>query len=379
MNSTASYAQDEFSNSPLLVFYETTRACDLKCRHCRANAQRDCHPNELTSLEARRLVDDMTRFPKPPLLVLTGGDPIKRGDIFDLVDYAVHRGLQVAMTPSATPLVTFDAIHRLKTAGLHRLAVSLDGADAATHDGFRRVPGSFNRTLDIIEFARRAELPIQVNTTVVRGNVSQIDQIAELLARMQIVLWSVFFLIPTGRAVSGLRISAEECEEVFAKLWAQSQRQPYAIKTTEAPHYRRFVVQQRRLQDARPAAAIWASTSAPVRPSLPVNKTAGTNDGRGVMFVSHIGEIFPSGFLPICTGRFPLDSLVRTYQESSLFHALRDPNQLKGKCGACEFRELCGGSRSRAFALTGDPLEAEPDCSYIPAAWAQRTQEVLPC
>ncbi|HWB55018.1 MAG TPA: radical SAM protein [Tepidisphaeraceae bacterium] len=333
-----------------------TRACDLKCRHCRANAQRHCHPDELSPGDARRLVDQLLEFPKPPLLVLTGGDPIKRPDVFDVVDYAVQRGLKVAMTPSATPLVTFDAIQRLKAAGLHRLAVSLDGADAATHDDFRHVAGSFDRTLEIIKDAHMVGLAVQVNTTVVRGNFHQIDQIAELLGTMNIVLWSVFFLIPTGRAVARLRISAEECEATFGKLWAQSQRQPYMIKTTEAPHYRRFLVQQQQ------------------HPGR-VTGTVGTNDGRGIMFVSHIGEIYPSGFLPICTGRFPLDSVVRTYQEASLFIALRDPNQLKGKCGACEFRQLCGGSRSRDFALTGDPLASDPDCSYVPASWIGETFE----
>jgi radical SAM protein len=370
MKSNVSYGPDDFSQSPLLVFYETTRACDLQCRHCRANAQRDCDPNELTSADARRLVDDLLSFPKLPLLVLTGGDPIKREDVFELVDYAVRRGLQVAMTPSATPLVSFGVVRRLKASGLHRLAVSLDGADAATHDGFRRVAGSFDRTLEIIDFARRVELPVQVNTTVVRGNVQQLDQIAELLGGMGIVLWSVFFLIPTGRAVSDSRISDEECEEVFARLWEQSRRQPYAIKTTEAPHYRRFIRQKDLVDGA-------ASGSVPPRSRNAAGNTVGTNDGRGVMFVSHIGEIFPSGFLPIRAGRFPLDSLVRTYRQSELFNALRDPDQLKGKCGDCEFRTICGGSRARAFALTGDPLEAEPDCSYIPRASLQQANRVL--
>jgi radical SAM protein len=348
------YTRDDFVHSPLLVFYEITRACHLLCRHCRARAQRHRHPQELTTQQARRLVDELTRFPKPPLLVFTGGDPIMRGDIFHLVRYAAQAGLSVAMSPSATPLVSFQAVYRLKEAGLHRLAVSLDGADAITHDGFRRVPRSFQRTLEIIADARRCGLPVQINTTIASHNVQQVDAMADLLAGLDIALWSVFFLIPTGRARPQQRISAAECEAVFQKLFAHAQHQPYAIKTTEAPHYRRFMLQQ-----ARGAATPAAGGPARVGPLV------GTNDGKGVMFVSHVGEIYPSGFLPICCGCFPLDSLVRVYQESELFKSLRDPSRLGGKCGRCEYRDVCGGSRARAYALTGDPLAAEPDCAFV--------------
>jgi radical SAM protein with 4Fe4S-binding SPASM domain len=338
----------------MIVFYEMTRACDLRCSHCRADAQLRCDPNELTTSHARALIDQLTQFPRPPLLVLTGGDPLKRSDVFDLVEYARLRGLSVAMTPSATPLVTRQALERLKQSGLHRLAVSLDGADAATHDGFRRVAGSFGRTIQIVADARRIDLPVQINTTVSRHNVSQIDAIADLLSTLDIALWSVFFLVPTGRASAEQRLSAAECEAVFEKLWRNTQRQPYPIKTTEAPHFRQFLLQK--------------------NGRLPQAGGVGTNDGRGVMFISHVGEIYPSGFLPICCGTFPLDSLVRVYQTARLFTALRDADRLSGKCGACEYRNLCGGSRARAFALTGDPLASEPDCIYEPASWLARRE-----
>jgi MoaA/NifB/PqqE/SkfB family radical SAM enzyme len=362
MNHHNVYTCDDFDHSPLIVFYETTRACDLMCVHCRADAQRQCHPHELTTRQAELLIDDLTHFPRPPLLVLTGGDPIKRPDVFELIEHARVRGLEVAMTPSATPLVTKRAIRRLKDAGLHRLAVSLDGADAATHDGFRRVRGSFDRTLEIIADARAVDLPVQINTTIARHNLGQVDAIAERLSSLDIVLWSVFFLVPTGRAMKDQRITPEEYEQVFEKLWEQGRRQPYAIKTTEAPHYRRFLLQRLK------------ASGAPVRLGGP---HIGTNDGRGIAFVSHTGEIFASGFLPILCGRFPSDSVVRVYQESPVFRSLRDADLLGGKCGACEFRQVCGGSRARAFAMTNDYLEAEPDCAYIPPKWEQYESDAM--
>ncbi len=346
------YCPQDFDHSPLLVFYETTQACDLACQHCRASAQPQCHPDELTPDQSRQLVRELKQFPKPPMLILTGGDPLKRPDIFDLVRFAVDEGIQTAMTPSATPLLTADAIGRLKAAGLARLAVSLDGADPFTHDTFRGVEGSFRRTLEAIATAEAMELSVQVNTTVARHNVEQIETIADLLDQKRIDLWSVFFLVPTGRAQAAYRLSAEECERAFARLHAQSRRRHYPIKTTEAPHYRRYLVQQAK------------GAPAGMRP----RRSIGTNDGRGVMFVGHTGHIYPSGFLPICCGKFPADSLVETYQKSELFRNLRDSGLLGGKCGRCEYRNICGGSRARAYAIHGDPLAEEPDCIHIPGS-----------
>ncbi|MGN6370274.1 MAG: radical SAM protein [Phycisphaerae bacterium] len=352
----------DFAQSPMVVFYELTRACDLACVHCRANAQTGRDPAELSTEQAKRLVRQLAAFPKPPLLVLTGGDPLKREDVHEIIAAAREAGLQVALTPSATPLVTRAAIERVRDAGLHRLAVSLDGADAATHDGFRRVAGSFARTLEILRDAQACGLPVQVNTTIARHNVEQIDALAELLAPLGIVLWSAFFLVPTGRASAEQRISPETYEEVFAKLLGHVRRQPYAIKTTEAPHFRRYVLQQVK-------GGIGAAPS-----GVPM---AGTNDGRGVMFISHTGEVCPSGFLPIACGQFPLDSVVRVYQESALFRALREPERVSGKCGVCEFREICGGSRARAYGLTGDPLASDPDCVYVPVRWKKEAAECV--
>ena len=350
------YTADDFPHSPLVAFYEVTRACNLLCRHCRAEAQPHSDPQELNSATSLALINDLAKFPKPPLLVLTGGDPIKRRDIFEIVHHAVASGLKTAMTPSATKLVTTDAVHRLKTAGLHRLAVSLDGPDAPTHDSFRRVPGSFQRTLEIIADAAACDLPLQINTTIARHNFHQIDAIADVLAAFPIVLWSVFFLVPTGRALADQRITADEFELAFEKLYQQGLSRKYGIKTTEAPHYRRFVLEKMKQATGQTADH---TAQRPVMPNI-----VGTNDGRGVMFISHIGEIFPSGFLPVQCGRFPLDSVVHTYQYAPLFVDLRNPEKLMGKCRACQYRDICGGSRARAYGLTGDPLAAEPDCLY---------------
>lgn len=354
------YGRADFDRGPYVVFYEVTQACDLVCLHCRACAQAQRHADELDTQHARLLIDQLLEFPKPPLLVLTGGDPMKRADIFDLVRHAASSGLRVAMTPSATPLVTRPALYRLARKGLSRLAVSLDGADAATHDGIRGVLGSFRRTFEIIADAHAAGLAVQVNTTVTRTNVAQIDALAELLAAHGILLWSVFFLVPVGRGSLLERISPEQYEQVFDRLREHSLHQPYDIKTTEAPHYRRFVLQH-------------GGTGPRGDESLvrPPRAPLGVNDGKGVMFISHAGLIHPSGFLPLVCGVFPLDSVVDVYQRSPVFRALRDLDRLEGKCRDCEFRQVCGGSRARAYAVTGNPLASEPDCAYVPATHRQ--------
>lgn len=345
------YTAADFDHSPLLVFYETTRACNLKCVHCRADAQTKRHPEELNTEQSKALIKQLNDFQRPPLLVLTGGDPFKRKDLFELISYARGLGLMVALSPSATPLVTDEAIANLQKAGLHRVALSLDAADPETHDNFRRVPGSFQRTLHIIAQCRKEGIPVQVNTTIAKHNIDHIDAMAAMLEGMDIELWSVFFLIPTGRGLAEQRITPLQYEMVFEKLYNQMKKSKYAIKTTEAPQYRRFL-------------AIKMGGA----PNLPA-RLVGTNDGRGVMFVSHVGEIFPSGFMPIECGRYPTNSLVDTYVNAPMFKQLRNSDLLHGKCGVCDYRFICGGSRARSYALTGDPLAAEPDCGFQPPKW----------
>ncbi len=346
-----------------MFYYEVTLACDLVCKHCRASAQELADPGELSTDQAKALIEQAAGFPRQPMIVMTGGDPLKRQDLFELISHAVDHGIQVALTPSATPLATREAFQRARNAGVRRLGISLDGADAQTHDAFRGWEGSFARTLEMLQNARELNLAVQINTTITRRNVHQVDAIAELLSGQAIAMWSVFFLIPVGRGVEEERISAPEYEQVFEKLWRHAQSRPYAVKTTEAPHYRRFVLQH----GGDPLAGPHGSDDGAARRGH--RAPLGVGDGKGVMFISHKGEIFPAGFLPLCCGRFPRDSVVDVYQNHPTFLALRDPDRFKGRCGACEYRHVCGGSRARAYAVTGDLLAAEPDCVYIPKAW----------
>lgn len=343
----------DFDHRPLLVIWEMTQACDLKCAHCRANARPRRHPLELSTAEAFHLIDQVAAM-KVPMFVLTGGDPLKRPDILPIVKYACGRGVHTALTPSATPLLVQERIFQLKEAGLMRLALSLDGSTAELHDGFRGVPGSYQHTLDAVNWCHEAGLPIQINTTVSRRNVDDLDNMIELLQKLGVVLWSVFFLVPTGRGQLDDVLSAEEHEQVFAKLYAASKRVKFHIKTTEGQHYRRFVLQQK------------AKDSDVAKRKLIASAPSGVNDGKGFVFVSHTGEVFPSGFLPLSAGNVLWEPLSDIYLNSHLFRTLRNTSQLKGKCGRCEFNNVCGGSRARAFAFSQDPLAEEPCCSYVP-------------
>jgi AdoMet-dependent heme synthase len=366
-------ASIDFSERPYIVIWEVTQACDLACVHCRACAQPKRNPFELSTVEGKRLIDEIAQM-EVPVFVLTGGDPIKRPDLFELIEHAQHRGVRVSLTPSATPLLTREVIHQLKESGLARLAVSLDGSHREVHDAFRGMAGSFDRTMDAITWANEVGLPVQINTTFSRRNVDDFDAIAALLESKQITLWSVFFLVPTGRGKLDDLLSAEKFETVFAKLYQLSQHASFHIKTTEAQHYRRYILQQqvaiRRSGSAQPGAS-----TAKVEDNIG-RAPRGLNDGKGFVFVSHTGEVFPSGFLPFAGGNIRSDSLSHIYRESPVFQQLRDPEQLGGKCGACEYRHICGGSRARAYALTGDPLAEEPCCSYVPKNYT--AAEIVP-
>ncbi len=352
----ASLKPRDFDQRPMLVIWEMTQACDLKCAHCRANSRPQRHPLELSTAEAFHLIDQIA-YMRVPLFVLTGGDPLKRPDLLPIVQYACKRGVRTSLTPSTTPLLVKDAVFELEKSGLMRLAISLDGSTAELHDGFRGVPGSYKRSLDAIKWCHEAELPVQVNTTVSRRNIDDLDRMIELLVQSRVVLWSVFFLVPTGRAQLADLLTAEEHEQVFAKLYEASKRVKFHIKTTEGQHYRRYVLQQKA-----------KSPLAKSEESLIAGAPRGVNDGKGFMFVSHTGDVYPSGFLPVSAGNVLWEPLAEIYQNAPLFLALRDSSQLKGKCGRCEYKEICGGSRARAFAIAHDPLAQEPCCAYQPQA-----------
>ncbi len=397
----------DFNQTPFLVIWEVTRACDLKCVHCRAAAIPFRDPRELSFDEGCRLIDQVREFGRP-LFVLTGGDPLKRPDIFDLIRYGDQVGLRVAMTPSGTSLMTPGVIRKFQEAGLARLAVSLDGSSKEIHDTFRQVDGSFDWTVGAIREARRIGLPVQVNSTVSKHNRHDLAALARFLETLDIVLWSVFFLVPTGRGTRSDAVSATEHEAVFHQLIDLAKTAPFDIKTTAGQHFRRVVIQRRRKEQAAltaqglsPAAAAervaggarprivreggmepggWiAPPESPlVRPDAggpegagpgggEIGRSArGVNDGNGLVFIDHVGKIYPSGFLPIEVGDIRRERLADVYRDHPLMRDLRDYRRLSGKCGYCDFRDLCGGSRARAFAVTGDPLASEPYCCYHP-------------
>ncbi|MBI3315979.1 MAG: TIGR04053 family radical SAM/SPASM domain-containing protein [Candidatus Omnitrophica bacterium] len=366
----------DFTQTPFLVIWEMTRACALKCVHCRAEALDRRSPEELSTEQALALLREIRLFGKP-LVVLTGGDPMRRPDILEIVEYGTRQGLRMAVTPSATAEMTPDKIRRLKEKGLARLAVSLDGSTAGIHDAFRRVPGSFGWTLDIIRWANEIGLPVQINTTVTKYNLEDLDALCSLLESLKIVLWSVFFLVPVGRGKLEDEIRGRDYEKVFHKMAALAEKAPFDIKSTEAPHYRR-VIAQKKMNGASPVAGPGFFTPSGNLGEDGIGRAArGVNDGNGFVFVSHAGEIFPSGFLPLSAGNVKTDSLVDVYRNSTLFRDLRDPSKLKGKCGVCEYRFLCGGSRARAWAVSGDYEGPDPFCVYIPKGYKPAEKETL--
>jgi radical SAM protein with 4Fe4S-binding SPASM domain len=264
------------------------------------------------------------------------------------------------MTPSATPKVTREAIRQAKDVGLSRWAFSLDGSCADIHDYFRGTKGSYERTMRGIQYLKELDIPIQVNTTVSRHNLHDLAAIAEKVRDMEAVLWSVFFLVPTGRGMAEDMITAEQHEEVMKWLVRVQQTMPYGVKATAAPHYRRVWLQEQR------RAGITAEEGEKKRADLLGRAPKGVNDGDGFVFISHIGEVYPSGFLPVVCGNVRERPLAEIYRNSPIMRQLRDKSLLKGKCGVCEFREICGGSRARAYAVTGDYLASDPYCAYMP-------------
>ncbi len=379
-------ASIDFNQNPFVVIWENTRACDLSCVHCRAAAQPRRSQFELTTEEGYRLIDDIALL-KPRVFVITGGDPLKREDTYDFIEYAKSKGLEPSLTPSATPLLTDGAISRMKRRGLARLAISLDASRADLHDEFRRVPGSFDLTLNAIRAARKEGIPVQINTTVTRRTIDDLPQIVDLLKDLGIVMWSVFFLVPTGRGKQADLVTPEAVEQLFGFLYDTSEKVPFAIRTTEAMHYRRYMLQRMAAERHEsidnlldPATGLIDASTLFLQHgprTIPLGVQAqtgaisraprGVNEGKGFVFISHIGDVFPSGFLPLKAGNVKHESLGDIYRSSDLFTSLRESSNLKGKCGLCEFRDLCGGSRARAWSMTGDVFASDPLCTYMPA------------
>lgn len=352
-SSTHSYA-----DQPMLVYWEMTQACGLACRHCRAEAVSTPHPNELTFEEGKNLLRQIAAFNHPtPHLVFTGGDPLRRADLFDLIDEARSLGINASITPSATTDLTYDVLAKLKAHGIDSFGLSLDGSTAQRHEAVRGVEGCFDWTLAAAHAAASLGVPIQINTLVAEETVDDIPAIYELLKTFPVMRWSLFFLIEVGRGKVLQPISSERGEQLMNWIYDQSKVAPFAMATTEAPSYRRVALS--RMREAGMVAADIERT--------PVYRGFGIRDGHGIMFISNQGDICPAGFLPLALGNVRTDQLADVYRNAPMFQALHDPNQFKGKCGHCEFRALCGGSRARAFAATGDALASDPFCHYEPA------------
>jgi len=352
----------DFSRNPMLVYWEMTQACGLACKHCRAEAMPTANPLELSTEQSKRFLDQLVQFGDPlPHLILTGGDPLSRRDIYELIDYANGLGLEISITPSATPELTNEAITKLKEHGIQSLGLSLDGSCAEKHDAIRAVPGTFERTMEAARHCGKLGLPIQVNTLVAEETAADLPAIYRLLcSSFPVMRWSLFFLISVGRGKALNEVSPEEGEQIMRWTFDLSPRAPFAIKTTEAPSYRRIAIESMRS----------VGMAKPDMKATSVYKGFQIRDGHGIVFVSNLGEIYPSGFLPLRCGNVRKDSLVEIYRSSDVFRALHSPDEFHGKCGACEYSHICGGSRARAFAYTGDVLGTDPFCPYEPHSTA---------
>lgn len=347
----------DYADRPMLVYWEMTQACGLACRHCRAEAMPQAHPQELSHAESLHLLDQIAAFGHPlPHLILTGGDPLRRKDLYELIDAAVKIGLDVSITPSATQTLTREVVAELQKHGIQSLGLSLDGSSAAIHDGIRGIPGCYDTTLRAAQLAAEFDMPIQVNTLVSEETAGDLPATYELLNGIQVMRWSLFFLIAVGRGKILQPVSPERGEEIMNWVYDLAKVAPFAIKTTEAPSYRRIALGRMRGEGMAPEQIQRTS----------VYHGFGIRDGHGIMFVSNTGDIQPAGFLPLTLGNVRKDGLADTYRNAPLWRSLHNPNEFKGKCGRCEHRIICGGSRARAYAHTGDALESDPFCPYQP-------------
>jgi radical SAM protein len=339
-------------DTPQRIYWELTRACDLACSHCRANADASANPHELNTLEVYRVLEEIAAECKPQI-ILTGGDPLKRRDFFDIVKHTVDVGLACLVAPSATPLLTRAVIDDLASLRVAAMSLSLDGASAETHDTLRGVDGTFDHTLKIARRIVEDGIPLQINTLVTADTIRELPAIHRVVQQIGAARWSLFFLIKTGRGARLRQIEPEQSEAILTWALEHALDQRPVITTTEAPHFRRIAA-MRRAEHVGPASGRM--------------RGLGIRDGNGVMFISHTGDVQPSGFLPLTAGNARTENPLWIYRNSPLFQDLRRSDRFSGRCGCCEFREICGGSRARAYATTGDPLGADPLCGYMPQA-----------
>jgi len=360
----------DLSTKPIFVCWETTKACLLSCKHCRATAIKSRLPEELDFESGLRLIDQILEFGEPyPALLLTGGDPLMRSDIFDLIKHAREQGIYTAVAASVTPLLDRNRMELLRDLGVEIISVSLDGATAELHDKIRNSPGTFDATLKAIRTAADCGIRLQVNTTVMKSNLRDLADIFHLVRERGAVAWEAFFLIRTGRGSTLENPEPWECEEVTHFLYEATQY-GIPVRTSEGPHFRRVFI-QREKGGARPRGELYGLLSANLRRlegeplRAPFLRLNATGDGRGILFISHSGEVYPSGFLPLSLGNVKVGNLKSIYTTHPLLLEIRNPANLKGRCGTCEHRVICGGSRSRAYAEFHDLYQEDPACSYM--------------
>jgi radical SAM protein with 4Fe4S-binding SPASM domain len=363
----------DVNKTPFIAIWETTQACDVACLDYGDWTQPDADPLELSTREAGQLIDEVAEL-CPPIFVMTGADPLKRPDIYQLVRRAVSRQLHPILVLPATPLLTRDTIAELKHAGLSRLVLSLDGSTAELHDLICGVHGSFERTMEAMQWADQWKLRYQITTHFCERNLHDLEDLAALLKKLRISQWSVAFPVPANAIELEETPSARQFEEAFARIYALAQKVPFKIKTSEAPHYRRYVLQQQ-AQSRTAEAAERPRFEDGIPGIMPVNEE------RGTVFISHTGEVYPCASLPVTGGNVRVQKLADIYRSSQVFTLLRDPRYLAGKCGECSFKQICGGSRARAYALNADMFREDPACIYrplSPAAVRTDSPEPLP-
>lgn len=347
----------DYSRTPMNVYWEMTQACALACRHCRAEAVPLPHPQELTLEEGTSFLHQILDFGDPlPQLILTGGDPLARSDLYELIDQARQLGIGVSITPAATAAFTREVLIRLKDHGVEGLGLSLDGSSAGRHDSIRGVPGTFDRTMQAIRWAQELKMPLQVNTLVAAETADDVAAICELLKPFAVSRWSLFFLISVGRGKVLQPLTPQQGEELMEWVYETSRTAPFTVATTEAPSYRRVALDKMRGE---------GMTGDQIKRSG-AYRGFGIRDGHGIMFVSNTGDICPAGFLPLVAGNVRRNRIADVYRNAPVFQALHDPSQFEGRCGYCEYHALCGGSRARAYGATGNPLAEDPFCAYEP-------------
>lgn len=347
----------DYSRTPLNVYWEMTQACALACRHCRAEAVPFAHPQELTFDEGVAFLRQILDFGDPlPQLILTGGDPLARKDLYELIDEARRLGIGVSITPAATPAFTRDVLIRLREHGVEALGLSLDGSTAERHDSIRGVSGTFDRTMHALRWAQELQMPLQVNTLLAAETADDMPAVYELLKNFSVTRWSLFFLISVGRGKVLQPLSPEKGEELMSWVYETSKVAPFTVATTEAPSYRRVALEKMRSE---------GMTGEQIKRSG-AYRGFGIRDGHGVMFISNTGEICPAGFLPLAAGNVRTGRVADVYRNAPLFRSLHDPSQFEGRCGFCEYHALCGGSRARAFGASGNALAEDPFCAYEP-------------